>query len=288
MNTSNPNVYTSRRYQMLPILLLLFFFVAVLSTSTARATCSTYAGKASFNEYYFGNDPNFLEIFIKNISTIPEGDWQGWTIRVYTSSTVWTDYVLDSLSATPSATYCPFGSKAFVTVDVPAGLPSTTSTVAVALLDATGNEIDYLKACGTPGTCTLPTFYTPDPAVCNATIDHDIILSSMGNRDLSRFPDGSGNWAISGGTGSGSSYTSCTSNLAGIAKVASVPSVEIGSDFTFTIDALNSDKKDATFIIEDSIPAGFTYVSSSATQGDNHLRGSFVNLEYRYFGEKCW
>lgn len=224
------------------------------------AACSTYAGEATFNEYYFGSDPNFLEMYIKNVNNVPQTAWQNWVIRVYESTTVFTDYVLNDMTST----YCPFGNKAYVTFDVPGGLPSPD--VSVVLFDDSGNEVDYLDACGPPGSCSLPGYYTPDPGVCSST-DHDIFLDSLGNKDIARFPDGTGTWAISGGTGSGTSYTSCTTNNAGVAKASNVSAVTIGSNFTFTIDALNNSKSADTFVIEDNIPAGFTYVSSVPSQG---------------------
>ncbi len=189
---------------------ILVFLGGLIWTNQAKATCSTYAGDATFNEYYFGGDPNFLEIYIKNINTVPQTAWQNWTLRVYESAVTYTDYVLND---TTSA-YCPFGSKAYVTFDVPGGLPSTD--ISVALFDASGNEIDYLDACGPPGSCSLPGYYTPDAGTCSTT-DHALALDNLGNRDISRFPDGTGNWAISGGSGSGTSYTSCATNTAGVA-----------------------------------------------------------------------
>ena len=240
---------------------LLAFLGGLFWTNPAKASCSPYAGGATFNEYYFGNaGTNFLEVYIKNINTIQQADWQNWTLRVYESTATFTDYVLNDTTSS----YCPFGSKAYITFDVPGGLPSPD--ISVALLDASGNEIDYLDACGPPGSCTLPAYYTPDPGTCSVT-DHDMVLDSLGNRDISRFPDGTGNWAMSAGTGSGTSFTSCTTNTAGIAKVSSVASVPIGSNFTFTLDALNNSKKAESFIIEDNIPVGFTYVSSVPSQG---------------------
>lgn len=251
---------SDNRYRGIMMLAILVFLAGLIWTNQAKATCSMYAGDATFNEYYFGGDLNFLEIYIKNINTVPQTAWQNWKLRVYESAVSYTDHVLNDATSA----YCPFGSKAYVTLDIPAGLPSPD--ISVVLLDASGNEIDYLDACGPPGSCSLPAYYTPDVGTC-ATTDHDLALDSLGSRDISRFPDGTGNWALSGGTGSGTSYTSCTTNTAGVAKIASVATVEIGSNFTFTLDALNNDKKDAAFTIEDNIPAGFSYVSSLPSQG---------------------
>ena len=247
------------------VMAMLVVLVGLIWTGSAKAGCSAYADKVTFNEYYFGNDPDFLEIYIKNINTVPEADWQGWTLRVFDSPTTSTDYVFDSLSGSPTATYCTFGSKAYATFDVPGdNLPSPEFSAV--LLDSAGDEVDYLHACGPGGTCPLATPYYTPVGSCS-TGDHDLILASLGNRDISRFPDGTGNWAVSGGSGAGTSYTSCTPNIAGVSKIASVPSVTIGSNFTFTIDAINSSKSADTFIIEDTIPAGFTYVSHTVTQG---------------------
>ena len=242
------------------LIVMLFFLSGIFWAGPVKATCSVYAGDATFNEYYFGNDTNFLEVYIKNISTIPQTEWQNWTLRVYESATEFTDYTLND----STSTYCPFGSKAYVTFDVPGGLPGPD--ISVVLLDASGNEIDYLDACGPPGSCSLPGYYTPDAAVCSSS-DHEFNISSLGNKDIARFPDGSGDWSISSGSGSGTSYTLCAINNAGITKIASVSAVSVGSDFTFTIDAVNNSNKAENFIIEDTIPAGFTYVSSVASQG---------------------
>ena len=220
------------------VLAILVFHGGLFLTNPAKASCSPYAGGATFNEYYFGNAAtNFLEIYIKDINVIPQAAWQNWTLRVYESSATFTDYVVND----STANYCPFGSKAYITFDIPGGLPSPD--LSVALLDASGNEIDYLDACGPPGNCSLPAYYTPDPGTCAAT-DHDMVLDDLGNRDISRFPDGSGNWAMSAGTGSGTSYTSCTTNTAGVAKFSSVATVALGSNFTFTLEALNNSKKE--------------------------------------------
>ena len=243
------------------MLAILVFPGGLFWMNPAQATCSPYAGGATFNEYYFGNAAtDFLEIYIKNISTIPQAAWQNWTLRVYESSATFTDYVVND----STATYCSFGSKAYIQFDVPGGLPSPE--LSVALLDASGNEIDYLDACGPPGSCSLPAFYTPDPGTCAVT-DHSMVLDSLGNKDISRSPDGSGNWAMSEGVGSGSDYTSCATNTAGIAKFSSVATVALDSNFTFTINALNDSKSAETYIIEDNIPAGFSYVSSVPSQG---------------------
>lgn len=243
------------------LLAMLIFLGALSSANTVKASCSPYAGDATFNEYYFGNaGTNFLEIYIKNIKTIPQSAWQNWTLRVYESSSTFTDYVVND----STASYCPFGSKAYIALDVPGGLPSPE--VSVALLDASGNEIDYLDVCGPPGNCSLPAYYTPDPGNCALT-DHELVLDDLGNRDISRFPDGRGDWAMSTGSGSGTSFTSCTSNTAGVAKFSDVAAVALGSSFSFTLKALNSSKRVETFVIEDDIPPGFSYVSSTASQG---------------------
>ena len=260
MSIANTDSRVTKRYRML-LLAMLVSLGGLSWSNIAKASCSPYAGGATFNEYYFGNaDTNFLEIYIKDINVIPQAAWQNWTLRVYESSATFTDYVVND----STATYCPFGSKAYITFDVPGGLPSPD--ISVALLDASGNEIDYLDACGPPGSCSLPAYYTPDPGSCAAT-DHDLVLDNLGNRDISRFPDGSGNWAMSAGTGSGTSFTACTTNTAGVTKFSSVAAVALGSNFTFTLEALNNSKKAETLIIEDNIPPGFSYVSSVPSQG---------------------
>lgn len=242
------------------VLMLLLLMHASIWAASANAACSVYAGDAAFNEYYFGTDTNFLEVFIKNTNVISQADWQDWTVRVYTSPASFTDYAIND----STSSYCTFGSKAYITHEIPGGLPDPD--VSVVLLDASGNEIDYLDTCGPPDSCSLPGFYTPEPAVCSS-IDHEHKIGSLGNKDLSRFPDGEGEWDISGGTGSGTSFTSCAPNNAGIIKLSDVAAVELGSNFTFTLNLLNNTNKDETFTVEDTMPTGFTYVSSVPSQG---------------------
>ncbi|HEX5635920.1 MAG TPA: DUF11 domain-containing protein, partial [Gammaproteobacteria bacterium] len=72
---------------------------------------------------------------------------------------------------------------------------------------------------------------------------------------------------LSGGTGSGTNYTACTTNTAGIAKTANVANINLGATFTFTLGLVNNYTTSQTFTITDTLPAGFTYVSSVASQG---------------------
>jgi len=248
------------------LFVVVFLVCSLFWTQIATATCSAYSGgQATFNEYYFGNaGTNFLEVYIKDISAITQADWQGWTLHVYTPSKKGPPndavYTLDNTTTS----YCVFGSKAYITYDIPAGLPSPD--IAVALKDAAGNEIDYMDACGPPGTCTLPTLYTPDAGTCSPYA-HDLKINSLGNKDISRFPDGTGNWDISSNTGGNTTYTQCTINNAGVSKVASSPTVALGSNMTFTLTANNGNKTSGTYDIQDPIPSGFTYVSSTPSQG---------------------
>lgn len=228
--------------------------------SNSFAACSSYLDTAYFNEYYFGTaGTNYLEAYIPNNNKVLASDMENWSIKVYGSATPQT-YSLNS----SVANYCTFGSKTFITYDVPAGLPGEGSDINVVLLDGSGNEIDYLKF-----SKQTPTTEWVSPQ-CSYSANHDIDFTApnFGNKDIARFPDGRGDWSISSLTGANTSYTQCQSNDAGLTKEVSAASIPVNTIESFTITANNPGNQSVSSVsVTDTWPAGLIFDSASTTSG---------------------
>lgn len=225
---------------------------------SAHAACSGSYDKAYLNEYYFGTGTNFLEVYVPNNTLVTSSDWNNWYVRVYTGSTTYTSYPLSG------ATACDFGSKTYLTYDVSAGLPGTGSAVNAILYDGSGNEIDFLKF---DNKSPLPDYQTPQCSY-GASHDNDLVISSYGNKDVARFPDGTGNWSISSLTGANTTYTKCNSNDTSITKTVSAPSISVGASAYFTITVSNpANSSISSVAVTDLLPAGLVYESYTASVG---------------------
>lgn len=245
--------------------------LSVISVLPAWSACSdaTNIGKATINEYYFGTDTNFIEVMILNNVLVPESVWSTWQVQVYDAAGA---AVLSYGLSNPNVQSCPTASKTYLTYPVAAGLPSPAGGgINVVLLDGSGNEIDYLKfAQSSP----IPQYYVPTCA--SFAYDIDLVVANLGNKDVARIPDGKGSWAISGGTGSGTTYTPCTSNNASILKAVSVGTVPLGSTALFSITVRNPNKQSINSVtVNDLLPSGLGYVSHTATVG-NYVAGSGI------------
>lgn len=253
---------------------------ALMLPMAVQAACSPSTGAAVLNEYYFGtsNPPgNFLEIYSKD-PAFARGAWQGWTIDVYSSLNTKTSYLLDANLTNVQA--CVFGSKTFVTASVPAGLVS--SAALVILRDATGSPADALvfdnnKTIPAPwpvaASSYYPTLATECPTLAAAldaqatayagTLSQQNMLQipSYGNKDIARFPDGSGIWDISSNQGAGTTFSQCSSNSATLTKTSNVATVSPGGSVTYTVQFKNGGKQGLTgVVISDVIPSNWTYV----------------------------
>lgn len=235
------------------------FALALLGAGgTAHAACSSNFEDGYLNEYYFGTGTNFLEVFIPNNTQTTSTDWSTWTVRVYTSAGSYTSYPMSGANA------CDFGSKTYLTYDVPAGLPGTGGAVNAVLYDSSGNEIDYLKF---DNSSPVPVYTA---AQCTYGVSHDgeLVISNYGNKDVARFPDGTGDWSISSLTGANTTYTKCSSNDASIGKTVSASSIGVGVSASFTITVANPGNQSISSVsVTDLLPAGLVYESHTASVG---------------------
>lgn len=240
---------------------LLGALLALAPALPAWGGCSTYVGKATINEYYFGTDTNFLEVLIFNNVQVPQSVWSTWQVQVYDAAgTPVISYGLND----PNIQACPTSSKTYLTFPVAGGLPSPAGgAINVVLLDADGDEVDYLKF---SQSSPIPVWYAP---TCSSfSYDTDLVIANMGNRDVARFPDGKGDWAISGGSGSGTTFTSCTGNNTNILKAVSAATVPLTSTALFSITVTNPDSRNITAVsVSDLLPSGLGYVSHTLTAG---------------------
>lgn len=247
--------------RMVGCLLATLLTLVLAPVLPAWGGCSTYLGKATINEYYFGTGTNFLEILILNNVQVPQSVWSTWQVQVYNAAgTPVLSYGLNDLNIQA----CPTSSKTYLTFPVAAGLPSPAGgAINVVLLDADGNEVDYLKF---SLLAPIPVWYAP---TCSSfSYDTDLVIANMGNKDVARFPDGKGDWAISGGAGSGTTFTSCTGNNANILKAVSAATVPLTGTAWFSITVTNPDNRNITSVsVSDLLPNGLAYVSHTVTAG---------------------
>jgi uncharacterized repeat protein (TIGR01451 family) len=240
---------------------LLSMLLVLSPALPAWGACSGYGNKASLNEYYFGTDTNFIEILIHNNVQVPQSVWSTWQVLVHDGGGA---PALSFGLNDANLLVCPSGSKTYLTFPVAAGLPSPAGTaVNVVLLDGAGDEVDYLKF---SQSSPITEHYVPSCAAFS--FDTDLVIGNLGNKDVARFPDGNGDWNISGGAGSGTTFTSCTGNNAGILKTVSVATVPLGSTALFSITVNNPDTRDITAVsVSDLLPAGLGYVSHTVSAG---------------------
>lgn len=254
----NPINILTRKWNQISLLFVLVCSVFVPSGNVMAACSTSFFEKAYLNEYYFGNSTNYLEVFIPNNNKVSAVDWSTWNIRVYTSATAYTDYPISGAVA------CSFGSKTYLTYEVAGGLPGTGGAVNVVLYDGSGNEIDYLKF---DNSSPIPVYTA---AQCGYLSSHDIdlVVSNYGNKDVSRFPDGKGDWSISSLTGANTTNTRCASNDATIIKTVSSSSIAIGASASFTITVFNpSNGSLNNVMVTDLLPTGLILDSYTATVG---------------------
>lgn len=254
--------------------------LALMLAPSAQASCSVWLDKAWFNEYYFGNDGKFLELY-SNDKNFP-ASWQGWTVDVY-------DGVNQKMIPTVSfnngtAFACTkTGNKTWVTHNSTANLSGNKGLVI--LRDNAGDYVDALAFDNTapPAPWTsdtsnyLPALVTACPALASrlssqagtagSSPNQANILkwSSQGNKDYSRQPDGLGSpWYVTSLTGSGTTYTTCTSNNANLTKTVNTTSVPPGGTVQFLITLFNASNSalSGTLTVVDPLPAGLSYVSA--------------------------
>ena len=231
----------------------LILVFACVASAPATAGCSAYQTKVTINEYNYIQ--NFVELKVLDSSVIgATGSFSGWTLRVKTSNRDTSKSVGSGVGSCSSATYVKFDFNS----------NEMAQDASVILTDAAGNEVDFFRL----GQSSLPNYITP---TCSSfAYDTDApLLGSAGPKDISRLPDGTGDWAISPGTGSNSLSTLCGSNRSlTVSKAADRTSLSIGENATFTVTVQNVTNSSATsVVVTDLLPAGLIYVSSTASTG---------------------
>ena len=250
-------------------------FVAVMWTigSTALgpkawAACSTAIGKATINEYNNLGSNNELGGSYVEIKLLPEpigissgqaplSDTPGWTLKSYTK----TGSLQDTKAVSSAGTGTCAGTNYRAT---PLAL-SGAGDGFIHLLDSAGNLVDalYLNVAvpSNAVSCTLSTIST----------DKDIQGSDSNRKNVSRAPDGTGDWIMSLGSGSNSEQTLCANNgdLLGVAKSASVSTVYVGETVTFSMTVSNRSRATTLSNVQlaDTLPAGFSRTANSAPLG---------------------
>jgi MSHA biogenesis protein MshQ len=247
-----------------PVRILLLLMIAALSLVATSPTlaanaCSASVGLATLNEYNYLD--NFTEVRKLDSSLV----MTGWKVTVYTSTRTTTG----NLPAT--GTNSCFGGLYQVNQFASNEISQNADIV---LFDNNNDVVDIVRV-----RTSLPvttTFYPAAvPACAYVSPPYDLLVSSS-NKGVDRLPDGDGSWRNTPGTGSNSFQSRCGPNIAGgaadlaISKSASPATVVQGSGLTFTVVVQNtvSGSGAATgVLVDDLLPAGFSYVSHTASVG---------------------
>jgi uncharacterized repeat protein (TIGR01451 family) len=306
---------------------IMLFLVFMGAGGVASAACSQYQGNTSWggvtggtgaagsgnttgyistiNEYYFGNAANFVELAITNLtgdgsSPAPSSIWSNWAVSISAKSGNRIDTIDASLNQA-SVTACYEGQTTYLWIPAtaftgaPRTLPTSSQTV---LWDSTAktNAIDMLSW-QNPGTLPLTDHISTGCANLTSTANAGTTVgqpyqtqfapSSLGNKDMVRVPNLTGNWVVSGDSNgpaasgttpvvSGTPVTgvigACNTspNNGGISIVKSMapaptPPVLAGSVVPFSITVKNQTATAQSVTVTDSLPAGMTYFPGSAT-----------------------
>jgi MSHA biogenesis protein MshQ len=227
---------------ILPLLLFLSGF------QNALAACSSFLGDVTLNEY--NHQDNFLELKILD----PTVSLTGWSVKVYDKND------LKSTTTNLSAFVCAADSS-YIQLAFGSPSPLKGKNTTVALLDGLGNEVDWFYDSGN----------STRPSPTCASFPYDIALSvSGGGKDFARYPDGTGDWQISAGTGADSVKTPCASNtsLLTLTKTSDKSAAYSGDAVTFTLTVQNaSSLAETSLVVEDILPVGLSYLSHVASSG---------------------
>lgn len=230
----------------------------------AWAACSTAIGNATINEYNnlgsnstLGSSYVEIKLLPVPIGEAPLNDISGWTLKSYSKN----GNLQDTQTVSSAGTGACAGTAYRAT---PLSL-SGGGDGYVHLLDGFGNLVDalYLNV-GVPTnavSCTLSTIST----------DKDIQDSDSNRKNVSRAPDGTGDWIMSLGSGNGSEQTLCANNgnLLGVDKTASASTVYVGETVTFSMTVSNRSKATSLSAVQlvDTLPAGFIRTGNNVPSG---------------------
>jgi MSHA biogenesis protein MshQ len=222
----------------------------------AAGACSAAVGSVTLNEYNYID--NFAEIKKVNSPV----NLSGWTVTIYTSKRT----TVKVLPASGSDT-C-FGDMYQVSAFASNEIGTNADMV---LKDGAGDVVDILRV-----RTSLPvttTYYGAKPACSFVGSSTDLLVSS-GSKGADRLPDGVGAWRQTPGTGSNSFQSRCGPNFVGgnadlsVSKSVNSSTVVKGTAVTFTVRVVNNAGDTASSVlVNDLLPAGFSYVSSTVTTG---------------------
>jgi uncharacterized repeat protein (TIGR01451 family) len=285
---------------------LLVLLVLLGNVPAAHATCSPWAGKLTINEYNLltSNNPSgssFAEIKFVDpavLSAVKNGTWSfaGWTMSITRANGAVATKDLGAIYTSPvyaTNNYC-----AGVSVDlyfrVPFAESEATDEANVVLLDNNGYMVDELRAAMKKNS-TVANYYTPpvspkdcklcEKATKNATcspnsspqllLDTDYISGNANSqKNIQRFPDGTGIWKEAMGGGNNSEDTLCTTNdnILLVTKTASAYSVAQGGSVSYTITVKNGSATTAMtgVTVTDIIPVNLSFQSRTISTGSTN------------------
>jgi uncharacterized repeat protein (TIGR01451 family) len=243
----------------------IFLLIGVVVSIGAWAACSAGIGKATINEYNNLGSNNvlgssFVEVKLLPVPVGPSSgqaplaDISGWTLQSYSK----TGKLLDT--QTVSSASC-------------AGTAYRATSIALSgdgngyvhLLDAMGDLVDVLYA-----DVPMPVSVV-DCSLATITTDKDIQRTDANCKNISRLPDGAGDWLQSLGSGNNSEQTVCENNLdlLKVAKSASAPSLYVGETVIFTMTVSNRTQFTTLtdVAIVDALPSGLTRTAYTAPPG---------------------
>lgn len=300
------NADSPRKLSPAPIFLMLVLLALLGSVSVANAACSPWAGKLTINEYNLisSNNPSgssFVEIKFVDpavLSAVKGGTWSftGWTMSITRANGGVASKDLDAVYTSPayaSNNYCA-GLNVPIYFRVPFAESEATDEANIVLLDNNGYLVDELRAAMKKNS-TVTNYYTlpVSPKDCNlcekasknATcspnsapqllMDTDYTSGNANSqKNIQRFPDGTGIWKEALGGGNNSEDTLCTTNdnILLVTKTASSYSVANGGTVTYTITVKNGSATTAMtgVTVTDIIPANLSFQSRTISTGSTN------------------
>lgn len=236
------------------------FLLTSCFVAEGLAACSAWMDRAFLNEYYFGTSgSNFLELYSQDKS-FSSSVWTNWKIDVYSAANTFVRYS----NSNATQTTCNTGSKTWGVLSDISSLES--SHALVILRDENNDPVDVMVfdngAPPLPWQSASTNYFSSLSSQCSTLASrlnaqaaasakpyygqNMVVLSNYGNKDVGRFPDGSGNWSESGLTGSGTTKTQCSSNSPFLTKTASNATVAPGGVATWTVKLINSGNSNLT------------------------------------------
>ena len=244
--------HTKSSFMKLMLLLPIAVTMLILALPVQAANgCSVSLGKATLNEYNYLD--NFTEV--KEVDT--SVNMTGWKVTIYTSNKA----TSGSLPAS-GANSCYGGVyqvNQFAANEV-------SQNADVVLFDNNNDVVDIVRV-RTAANYPVTTTYYPStvPSCSFVSPPYDLLVSSS-NKGIDRYPDGTGSWRNTPGTGSNSFESRCGPNITGgnadlsISKSVNLSTVVKGTPVTFTIVVNNAGPDPASSVlVNDVLPSGFSY-----------------------------